>query len=181
MKVRSTHLFQNGLFFCSAKNLRGYFSNIYCENLVVQFSSVTQLYPTFCDTWISVRQSSLFISSQSLLKFMSIALVMPSNHLIPCFPLLLPPSIFPSIRVFSNESALHIRWPKEWSFSFSISPSNEGLPMVNLRFEIKSSSGGTRCHHDNTGLEEKRKKSLLLAVLFPLAATKAINTLIFMQ
>ena len=61
----------------------------------------------------------------SLLKFMSIELMMPSNHLILCHPLLLPPSIFPSIRVFSNESVLHIKWPKYWSFSFSISPSNE--------------------------------------------------------
>ena len=70
-------------------------------------------------------------SSRSLLKFMSIELMMPSNHLILCHPLLLPPSIFPSIRVFSNESVLHIRWPKYWSFSFSISPSNEYsiLPM----------------------------------------------------
>ena len=135
MKVRSTHLFQNGLFFCSAKNLRGYFSNIYCENLVVQFSSVTQLYPTFCDTWISVRQSSLFISSQSLLKFMSIALVMPSNHLIPCFPLLLPPSIFPSIRVFSNEQVLRITWPNYWSLSFSISPSNEYSGLISFRID----------------------------------------------
>ena len=135
MKVRSTHLFQNGLFFCSAKNLRGYFSNIYCENLVVQFSSVTQLYLTFCDAWISVRQSSLFISSQSLLKFMSIALVMPSNHLIPCFPLLLPPSIFPSIRVFSNEQVLRITWPNYWSLSFSISPSNEYSGLISFRID----------------------------------------------
>ena len=135
MKVRSTHLFQNGLFFCSAKNLRGYSSNIYCENLVVQFSSVTQLYLTFCDAWISVRQSSLFISSQSLLKFMSIALVMPSNHLIPCFPLLLPPSIFLSIRVFSNEQVLRITWPNYWSLSFSISPSNEYSGLISFRID----------------------------------------------
>ena len=71
-------------------------------------------------------QASLCITnSQSLLKLMSIESVMPSNHLILCLPLFLPPSIFPSIRVFSNESALHIRWPKYWSFSFSNSPSNE--------------------------------------------------------
>ena len=77
-------------------------------------------------TWTAARQASLSITnSQSLLKLMSIESVMPSNHLILCHPLLLPPSIFPSIRVFSNESALCIRWPKYWSFSFNISPSNE--------------------------------------------------------
>ena len=71
--------------------------------------------------------------SQSLLKFMSIELVMLSNHLIVCHPLLLLPSIFPSIRVFSNESALHSRWPKYWSFSFSISPSNEYSELLSFR------------------------------------------------
>ena len=76
--------------------------------------------------WTSACQPSLPITiSHILLKLMSIALVMPSNHLILCHSLLLPPSIFPSIRVFSNESVFHIRWPKYWSFSFSISPSNE--------------------------------------------------------
>ena len=76
--------------------------------------------------WTTACQASLSITnSQSLLKLMSIESVMPSNHLILCHPLLLPPSVFPTIRVFSNESVLHIRWPKYWSFSFSISPSNE--------------------------------------------------------
>ena len=74
-----------------------------------------------------------FTISQSLLKFMSTELVMPSNHLILCFPLLLLPSIFPSTRVFSNESALHIRWPKYWSFSLSISPSNEYSRLISFR------------------------------------------------
>ena len=121
-------------------------------------------------------QASLSITnSSSLLKLMSIESVMPSNHLILCCPLLLPPSIFPSIRVFSNESILHIRWPKEWSFSFSISPSNEGLPMVSLRFEIKSSSGRTRCHHDNTGLEEKRKKVSCLQFYFLLLLLRLLT------
>ena len=74
----------------------------------------------------TAHQASLSITnSWSLLKLMPFELVMPSNHLILCCPLLLPPSIFPSIRVFSNESVLHIRWPKDWRFSFSISPSNE--------------------------------------------------------
>ena len=74
-------------------------------------------------------------NSQSLLKLMTIESVMPSNHLILCCPLLLPPSIFPSIRVFSNESALHIRWPKDWSFSFNISPSNEHSGLISFRMD----------------------------------------------
>ena len=74
-------------------------------------------------------------NSQSLLKLMSIKLVMPSNHLILCHPLLLPPSIFPGIRVFSSESVLHIKWPKYWSFSFSISPSNEHPGLVSFRMD----------------------------------------------
>ena len=81
---------------------------------------------TLCAPWTAARQAILSITnSQSLLKLMSIESVMPSNHLILCHPLLFLPSIFPSIRVFPNESVLHIRWPKFWSFSFSISPSNE--------------------------------------------------------
>ena len=81
-------------------------------------------------------QASLSITnSRSLLKLMSIESVMPSNHLVLCGPLLLPPSIFPSIRVFSNESALHIRWPKYWSFSFNISPSNEYSGLISFRMD----------------------------------------------
>ena len=81
-------------------------------------------------------QASLSITkSWSLPKLMSIELVMPSNHLILCRPLLLLPSIFPSIRVFSNESALHIRWPKYWSFSFNISPSNEHSGLISFRMD----------------------------------------------
>ena len=93
----------------------------------VQFSSVKSFsrVRVFVTPWTKVCQASLsIINSWSLLKLMLIELVMPSSHLILCHPLLLP-SIFPSIRVFSNESALHIRWPKYWSFSFNISPSNE--------------------------------------------------------
>ena len=86
--------------------------------------------------WTVARQASLFISNfQSLLKLVSIELVMPSSHLILCHPLHLPSSIFPSIRVFSNESFLHIRWPKYWSFSFSISPSNEYSELVSFRMD----------------------------------------------
>ena len=91
--------------------------------------------PLFATPWTVARQASLSITnSQSLLKLMSIESVMPSNHLILCHPLLLP-SIFPTIRVFSNESTLHITWPKYWSFSFSISPSNEHLGLISFRMD----------------------------------------------
>ena len=84
--------------------------------------------------WTAACQASLSITnSQSLLKLMFIESVMLSNHVTLCHPLLLPPSIFPSIRVFSNESVLHIRWPKYWSFSFSISPSNEFSGLISFR------------------------------------------------
>ena len=90
----------------------------------------------FATPWTAARQASLSITnSQSLLKLMSIKLVMPSNHLILCCPLLLLPSIFPSIRVFSKESVLCIRWPKYWSFSFSISPSNEYSGLISFRMD----------------------------------------------
>ena len=86
--------------------------------------------------WTAACQASLSTTnSQSLLKLMSIELAMPSNYLILCRPLLLPPSIFPSIRVFSSESVLHIRWPKYWSFSFSISPSNEYSGLISFRMD----------------------------------------------
>ena len=90
----------------------------------------------FVTPWTAARQASLSITnSWSLLKPMSIESVMPSSHLILCCPLLLPPSIFPSIRVFSNESALCIRWPKYWSFSFNISPSNEYSGLISFRMD----------------------------------------------
>ena len=88
----------------------------------------------FATPWTTARQASLSITnSWSLLKLMSIELVMPSSHLILCHPLILLPSTFPNIRVFSNESALHIRWPKYWSFSFNISPSNEHSGLISFR------------------------------------------------
>ena len=90
----------------------------------------------FATPWTVASQASLSITnSRSLLKLMSIASVMLSNHLILCHPLLFLPSIFPSIRVFFNESALHIRWPKYWSFSFSISPSNEYSRLISFRID----------------------------------------------
>ena len=104
--------------------------------LKLQFSSIQSLSCVwlFATPWTAACQLSLsIISSRSLLKLMSIESVMPSNNLILCHPLLLPRSIFPSIRVFSNESALCIRWPKFWSFSFSISPSKEYSGLISFR------------------------------------------------
>ena len=90
----------------------------------------------FATPWTTARQASLSITnSLCVLKLMSIELVMPSNHLVLSCPLLLLPSIFPSIRVFSNESVLCIRWPKYWSFSFSISPSNEYSELISFRMD----------------------------------------------
>ena len=113
-----------------------------CENLPslpsVQFSSDQSLSHVwlFATPWIAALQASLSITnSWSLPKLMSIKSVMPSSHLILCCPLLLLPPIPPSIRVFSNESTLHIRWPNYWSFSFSISPSNEYSGLISFRID----------------------------------------------
>ena len=100
------------------------------------FSSAAQSCPTLRNPMTAARQASLSITnSQSSPKPTSIESVMPSNHLILCRPLLLLPSIFPSIRVFSKESALHIRWPKYWNFSFNISPSNEYSGLISFRMD----------------------------------------------
>ena len=105
----------------------------------VQFSSVQLLSSVqlFVTPWtMAACQASLSITNfQSLPKLMSIEMVMPSNHLILCHPLLLLPSIFPSIRVFANESSLHISWPKYWSFSFNISPSSEHSGLISVRID----------------------------------------------
>ena len=102
----------------------------------VQVNSVTHCVRLFVIPWTVACQASLSItSSRSLFKLMSIESVMPSNHLILCRPLLLLPSVFPSIRVFSNESVLRIRWPKYWSFSFNISPSNEHSGLISFRMD----------------------------------------------
>ena len=106
-------------------------------SLSVQFSSVQSLSRVrlFATLWTTARQASLSITnSWSLPKLMSTKSVMPSNHLILCHPLLLQPSVFPSIRVFSNESVLRIRWLKYWSFSFSISPSNEHPGLISFEW-----------------------------------------------
>ena len=104
----------------------------------VQFSSVQSLscVQLFATPWTAVSQASLSTTnSWSLLKLMFIESVMPSNHLILSYPLLLPPSIFRSIRVFSNESVLHIRWPKYWNFNVNISPSNEYSGLISFRID----------------------------------------------
>ena len=105
----------------------------YLLHLVVQSLSHVRLFAT---PWAAARQTSLsFTISWNLLKLMSLELVIPSNHLILWHPLFLLPSIFPSIRVSSNKSVLHIRWPKYWSFSFSISPSNEYSGLISFRID----------------------------------------------
>ena len=113
-------------------------SNQNPNSTLYQFSSVQLLScaQLFVTSWAAAHQASLsFTISLSLLQLKSIESVMPSNHLILCHSLLLLPSIFPSIRVFSNESVLHIRWPKYWRFSFSISLSNEYLELISFRMD----------------------------------------------
>ena len=106
---------------------------------IISVSQSVQLFSRvrlFATPWTAACQASLsFTISQSLLKLMSIESVMPSNHLTLCCPLLLPPSVFPSIGVFSKASDLHIRWPKDWSFSFNISPSSEYLRPISFTIE----------------------------------------------
>ena len=116
----------------------------------IQFSSVAQSCPTLYDPMAAAHQASLSIAnSWSLLKLMSVESVMPSNHFILCRPLLFLPSIFPSIRVFSNESVLPIRGPKYWSFSFNISPSNEYSGLIYFRIDFESPCG-PRDSHDSS-------------------------------
>ena len=120
-------------------NFSPYLNKTVSEYLgIITFSSVYENCHVglFVTQWTAAHQASLSITnSQSLPKLMSIESVMPSNHLILCHPLLLPPSIFPSIRVFSNQSVLCIRWPKYWSFSFNISPSNEYSALISFRMD----------------------------------------------
>ena len=117
--------------------------------VVAQLLSCVQLFVTPCQASLS------FTTSQSLLKLMSIESAMPSNHLMLCCSFLLLPSIFPSIRVFSNESVLQIRWPKYWSFSFSISPSNEYSGLISFRIDwfdllaVKETLKGLLQHHSS--------------------------------
>ena len=126
--------------------------NCLLPNSIHSFSHVR----LFATPWTAACQTSLSITnSQSLLKLMSIESAIPSNHLILCHPLLLLPSIFPRIRVFSNESVLHIRWPKYWTFSFSISPSNEYSGLISFRMgcldllAIEGTLKGLLQHHSS--------------------------------
>ena len=131
--------------------LAGGFLPLVSSTSSVQLLSCVRLFST---PWTTACQSSLSIAnSHTLLKLMSIESVMPPGHLILCCPLLLLPSIFPSIRVFSNESFLCIRWPKYWSFSFNISPSNEYSGLISFRMDwldLLQSKGLSRVFSNNT-------------------------------
>ena len=128
--------------------------------------------------WTPACQASLSITNLwSLLKFMSMASVMPSNHLILCRPLLLPPSIFPSIRVFSNELVLHIRWPKYWNFSFSTSPSNDYSGLISFRidwFDLLAVQGTLKSllqHHSSEASVLQRSAFFIVQLSHPYRTT----------
>ena len=146
-------------------------------NALVQFSSVQSLshVPLFVSPWTTAHQASLSITnSQSLLKLMSIELVMPSNHLILCHSLLLLTSIFLSIRVFSSESVLHDRWPKYWSFSFSISPSNEHSRLISFRMDwlgllaVQGTLKSLLQHHTSKSINSSALSFLYSPILTPI-------------
>ena len=141
----------------------------------VQFTSVNQSCPTLCDPmWIAARQASLSItSSRSLLKLMPIELVMPSSHLILFHPLLLLPPVPPSIRVFSNESTLGMRWPKYRSFSLSISPSNEHPGLISFRMDwldllaVQGTLKSLLQHHSSKASILQRSAFFIVQLLHP--------------
>ena len=144
------------------------------------FSSVQSLSRArlFATPWTAARQASLsFINFQSLLKLMSIELVMPSNHLILCRPLLLLPSVFTSIRVFSNESVLCIRWPRYWSFNLSISSSNEYSELISPRidwFDLLAVQGTLKSllqHHSSKASVLWRSAFLIVQLSHPYMTT----------
>ena len=132
----------------------------------------------------AARQASLSITnSQNLPKLMSIELVMPSNHLILCRPLLLPPSILPSIRIFSNDAALHIRWPKYWSFSFSSSPSNEWSGLISFRMDwldllaVQRTLKGLLQHHSSKASILRHSAFFIVQLSHPYMTTGKITAL----
>ena len=136
-------------------------------NLSVQFSSVHSHKRLFVTPWTAACQDSMSITtSQSWLKLMSIELLMPSNHLILCRLLLLLPSAFPSIRVFSNDSVLGIRWPKYWSFSFSISPSNEYSGLISFTMEWLDLLAVQGTHRVFSNTTVQKHHSLALSFLY---------------
>ena len=143
--------------------------------VVVQSLSHVQL---FAIPWTAAHQASLSITnSQSLLKLMSIESVMPSNHLILCCPLLLLPSIFPSIRVFSNESTVRMRWPKYWSFSFSIIPSKEIPGLISFRMDwldllaVQGTLKSLLQHHSSKASIPQRSAFLIVQLSYPYMTT----------
>ena len=160
-----------------------FLKNVKTEQLSIQFSSVQSLgrVRLFATPWTAARQASLSITnSRSPPKPMSIESVMPSNHFILCCPLLLP-SIFPSLRVFSNESALHIRWPKYWSFSFSISPPNEHPRLICLRMDwldllaVQGTLKSPPQHHSSKASIFRRSAFFMVQLSYPYMTTgKAI-------
>ena len=146
-----------------------------------QESSVQSLgrFQLFVTPWIAARQASLSITnSQSLLKLMSIESVMPSNHLFLCCPLLFLPSIFPSIRVFSNVSVLCNRWPKYWSFSFNISPSNEHPGLISFRtdwldlFAVQGTLNSLLQHHSSKASILQHSASFTVQLSHPYITTR---------
>ena len=148
-----------------------------------QFSSIQLLrcVQLFATPWTAAHQASLSITnSQSLPKPMSIELVMPSNHLILCHPLLLPPSIFPNIRVFSNESVLHIRWPKYWSFSFNITPSNEHSGLISFRIDwldllaVQGTLKSLLQHHSSKASILQCSDFFIVQLSYPISNTKLL-------
>ena len=143
--------------------------------IVVQLLSRVQLFVT---PWTAARQASLSITnSRSLVKLMSIVSAMPSNHLILCHPLLLLPSIFPSVRVLSNESALCIRWPKYWHFSFSISPSHDYLGLISFRMDwldllgVQGILKSPLQHHSSTATILRRSAFFIVQLSHPYMTT----------
>ena len=147
------------------------------HNLVTQFGRSIVSY-SLRPPWTAARQALLSITnSRSLLKLMSIESVMPSNHLILCHPFLFLPSIFPSIRVFSDESVLRIRWPKCWSFSFSISPSNEHPGLVSFRVDwldllaVQGTLKGLLQHHSSKASVRWRSAFFIVQLSHPYMTT----------
>ena len=149
------------------------------SSLGLLFSSVQFSHSVVSDSvilWTAARQASLsIINFWSLLKLMSIDSVMPSNHLIPCHYLLLLPSIFPSNRVFSNESALRIRWPKSWSFSFNNSPSNEYSGPISFRMDWLDLSSSSDSQESSPTPQFKSINSSALSFLYSPTLTSIHN------
>ena len=142
----------------------------------IQFS--LQLCPTLATPWTAAHQAFLSITnSWSFLKLMSIEWVMPSNHLIHCHPLFLPPSIFPNIRVFCSESVFHIRWPKYWGFSFSISPSNEYSGLISFRMDwldllaVRGTLKSLLQHHSSKASILRRSAFFIVQLSHPYTTT----------